>query len=37
MVLTDWVALDQALVRPLVEVSAAQYGQQKGITPRTFP
>jgi branched-chain amino acid transport system substrate-binding protein len=33
-VLTDWIATDQALVRPLVEASAAKYAQEKGITPR---
>ena len=32
--LTDWIAPDQALVRPLVEASAAKYAQEKGITPR---
>jgi branched-chain amino acid transport system substrate-binding protein len=36
-VLTDWIAPDQALVRPLVEASAAQYAQEKGITPRDCP
>jgi branched-chain amino acid transport system substrate-binding protein len=36
-VLTDWVAPDQALVRPLVEASAARYAQEKGITPRDCP
>ena len=36
-VLTDWIAPDQALVRPLVEASAAKYAQDKGITPRTCP
>lgn len=36
-VLTDWIAPDQALVRPLVEASAAKYAQEKGITPRTCP
>ena len=36
-VLTDWIATDQALVRPLVEASAAQYAQDKGITPRDCP
>jgi branched-chain amino acid transport system substrate-binding protein len=36
-VLTDWMAPDQALVRPLVEASAAQYAQEKGITPRACP
>ncbi len=37
MVLTDWIAPDQALVRPLVEASAAKYAQEKGITPRDCP
>jgi branched-chain amino acid transport system substrate-binding protein len=36
-VLTDWTATDQALVRPLVEASAARYAQEKGITPRDCP
>jgi branched-chain amino acid transport system substrate-binding protein len=36
-VLTDWIATDQALVRPLVEASAAKYAQEKGITLRTCP
>jgi branched-chain amino acid transport system substrate-binding protein len=36
-VLTDWITPDQALVRPLVEASAAKYAQEKGITPRTCP
>jgi branched-chain amino acid transport system substrate-binding protein len=36
-VLTDWIAPDQALVRPLVEASAAKYAQEKGITPRDCP
>jgi branched-chain amino acid transport system substrate-binding protein len=35
--LTDWIATDQALVRPLVEASAAKYAQEKGITPRPCP
>jgi len=35
--ISDWIATDQALVRPLVEASAAQYAQEKGITPRTCP
>jgi branched-chain amino acid transport system substrate-binding protein len=35
-VLTDWMAPDQALVRPLVE-AAAKYAQEKGITPRDCP
>jgi branched-chain amino acid transport system substrate-binding protein len=36
-VLTDWIAPDQALVRPLVEASAAKYAQEKGITLRDCP
>lgn len=36
-VITDWIAPDQALVRPLVEASAAKYAQDKGITPRACP
>ena len=36
-VLTNWMAPDQALVRPLVEASAAKYAQEKGITPRACP
>jgi len=35
--ISDWIAPDQALVRPLVEASAAKYAQEKGITPRTCP
>jgi len=36
-VITAWIAPDQALVRPLVEAAAAQYAQDKGITPRACP
>jgi branched-chain amino acid transport system substrate-binding protein len=36
-VLTDWIAPDQALVRPLLEASAAKYAQEKGITPWDCP
>jgi branched-chain amino acid transport system substrate-binding protein len=36
-VISDWIAPDQALVRPLVEASAAKYAQEKGITPRDCP
>jgi len=36
-VISDWIAPDQALVRPLVEVAAAKYAQEKGITPRDCP
>jgi branched-chain amino acid transport system substrate-binding protein len=33
-VITDWIESDQAIVRPMVEASAAQYAKEKGITPR---
>jgi branched-chain amino acid transport system substrate-binding protein len=36
-VISDWIAPDQALVRPPVEASAAKYAQEKGITPRDCP
>jgi branched-chain amino acid transport system substrate-binding protein len=36
-VITDWIATDQALVRPLVEAAAAKCAQEKGITPRDCP
>jgi branched-chain amino acid transport system substrate-binding protein len=36
-VISDWIAPDQALVRPLVEAAAAKYVQEKGITPRDCP
>jgi branched-chain amino acid transport system substrate-binding protein len=35
--ITDWIPTDQALVRPLVEASAAKYAQEKGITPQDCP
>jgi branched-chain amino acid transport system substrate-binding protein len=35
--ITDWIATDQALVRPLVEAAAAKYAQERGITPRACP
>ena len=35
--ITDWIAPDQALVRPMVEASAAKYAQGKGITLRDCP
>jgi branched-chain amino acid transport system substrate-binding protein len=35
--ITDWIATDQALVRPLIEAAAAKYAQDKGITPRNCP
>jgi branched-chain amino acid transport system substrate-binding protein len=36
-VLTDWMALDQALVRPLVDAATAKYAQEQGLTPRDCP
>ena len=36
-VISDWIAPDQALVRPLVEASAAKYAKENGITPRDCP
>jgi len=33
-VLTDWIASDQSIVRPMIEESAAKYAKEKGITPR---
>ena len=36
-VITDWIAPDQTLVRPLVEASAAKYAQDQGITLRDCP
>jgi branched-chain amino acid transport system substrate-binding protein len=36
-VISDWIAPDQALVRPLVEAVAAKYAQEKGITLRDCP
>jgi len=36
-VISDWIAPDQALVRPLVEAAAAKYAQDKDITPRDCP
>ena len=33
-VITDWIASDQKLVRPMIEASAAQYAKENKITPR---
>ncbi|MBI4291925.1 MAG: ABC transporter substrate-binding protein [Betaproteobacteria bacterium] len=33
-VITDWISSDQAIVRPMIEQSAAQYAKEKGIKPR---
>jgi branched-chain amino acid transport system substrate-binding protein len=32
--ITDWIASDQSIVRPMIEESAAKYAKEKGITPR---
>ncbi|TAK88000.1 MAG: ABC transporter permease [Betaproteobacteria bacterium] len=32
--ITDWIAADKKLIRPMMEASAAQYAKEKGITPR---
>ena len=34
-VITDWIATDKSIVRPIVEASAAKYAKEKGITPRS--
>lgn len=34
VVISDWVPGDQAMVRPMIEESAAKYAKEKGITPR---
>jgi branched-chain amino acid transport system substrate-binding protein len=31
---SDWVAADRALLRPIIEESAKKYAKEKGITPR---
>jgi branched-chain amino acid transport system substrate-binding protein len=33
-VISDWVQADRALLRPIIEQSAARYAKEKGITPR---
>jgi branched-chain amino acid transport system substrate-binding protein len=33
-VISDWIQTDQSIVRPMIEASAAQYANEKGITPR---
>jgi len=32
--ISDWVAADRDLLRPIIEASAAKYAQEKGLTPR---
>jgi branched-chain amino acid transport system substrate-binding protein len=33
-VISDWISADRALLRPIIEASAAKYAKEKGITPR---
>src|SRR2546428_1558861 len=33
-VITDWIASDRAIARPMVSASAGQYAKEKGIAPR---
>jgi branched-chain amino acid transport system substrate-binding protein len=33
-VISDWIASDQKLARPMIEACAAQHAKKKGITPR---
>jgi branched-chain amino acid transport system substrate-binding protein len=33
-VVTDWISADRALLRPIIEESAAKYAKERGITPR---
>lgn len=34
VLVSDWIATDQSIVRPLIEASAAAYAKEKNITPR---
>lgn len=33
-VISDWIEADKAMLRPMIEASAAQYAKEKNITPR---
>ena len=33
--ITDWIATDQSIVRPMIEESAAKYAREKGFSPRS--
>ena len=35
--ISDWVETDRALVRPMIEESAAQYAAEQGVAPRDCP
>ena len=34
---SDWIETDRALVRPMIEESAAQYAAEQGVAPRDCP
>jgi branched-chain amino acid transport system substrate-binding protein len=34
-IVSDWIATDQSIVRPMIEEAAAQYAKEQGITPRS--
>jgi branched-chain amino acid transport system substrate-binding protein len=34
-IVSDWIATDQSIVRPMIEEAAAQYAKEKGLTLRT--
>ena len=36
-VVSDWIAPDWALLRPIIEKASMQYSAEKGITPRVCP
>ena len=36
-VVSNWIAPDWALLRPIIEEAAQKYATEKGITPRTCP
>ena len=33
-IISDWIASDQSIVRPMIEESAAKYAREKNVTPR---
>ena len=35
--ISDWIETDRALVRPMIEESAAQYAAEQGVAPRDCP
>ena len=35
--ISDWIETDRALVRPMIEKSAAQYAAEQGVAPRDCP